>query len=144
MKFSRKASRRSDSSTLTRRLWDFTGTAMLNLFMFLFIVAYLSPLAFMVIASFTPRDQFLNPNAPILPSERVKFPYEGKDLIVYEVPMEDGIKQLALYKPSRKSSLFIDPKNPQAGPILWEGQWRSLKSVYYFKPTLDNFKDFLS
>ena len=144
MKFSRNPSRKSDASTLTRRLWDFTGTATLNLFMFLFIVAYLSPLAFMVIASFTPRDQFLNPNAPILPSERVKFPYEGKDLIVYQVPTEDGIKNWALYKPSRRSSQFIDPQNPEAGPILWDGQWRSLKPIYRFKPTLDNFRDFLS
>src|SRR5215210_2326136 len=88
------------ASTLTKRLWNFTGTAMLNLFMLLFLVAYLSPLPFMVIASLTPRDQFLNPNAPILPSARVKFNYGGKDLIVYEVPTEAGIKQLALYKPS--------------------------------------------
>ena len=49
MKFSRNPSHKSDSSRLTLRLWDFTGTAMLNLFMFLLIVAYLSPLAFMVI-----------------------------------------------------------------------------------------------
>ena len=119
MKFSRNPSRKSDSSRLTLRLWDFTGTALLNLFMFLFIVAYLSPLTFMVIASFTPRDQFLNPNAPILPSERIKFPYEGKNLIVYQVPTEDGIKNWALYKPARRSSQFIDPQNPDAGPILW-------------------------
>jgi multiple sugar transport system permease protein len=124
-------------------LWDFTGTALINLFMFLFLVVYLSPLPFMVIASLTPRDQFLDANAPILPSERVKFNYEGKDLIVYEVPTEDGVKQWALYKPSRKSSQFIDPANPEAGPIVWDGQWRSLKSVYRFKPTLDNYKEFL-
>ncbi len=144
MRFSRNRSRKSDSSTLTLRLWDFTGTAMLNLFMFLFIVTYLSPLAFMVIASFTPRDQFLNPNAPILPSERVKFPYEGKDLIVYQVPTEEGIRNWALYKPSRRSSQFIDPQNPEAGPILWEGAWRTLQPIYRFKPTLDNFRDFLA
>jgi multiple sugar transport system permease protein len=124
-------------------LWDFTGTALLNLFIFLFLVAYLSPLPFMVIASLTPRDQFLDANAPILPSERVKFNYEGKDLIVYEVPTDDGVKQWALYKPSRRSSEFIDPANPDAGPIVWEGQWRTLKSVYRFKPTLDNYKEFL-
>ena len=139
----RKPAYLRDSSRLTYRLWDFTGTALLNLFMFLFLVAYLSPLPFMVIASLTPRDQFLDANAPILPSERVKFNYEGKDLIVYEVPTEDGVKQWALYKPSRRSSQFIDPANPEAGPIVWEGQWRSLKSVYRFKPTLDNYKDFL-
>jgi multiple sugar transport system permease protein len=144
MKFNRSQSHGTDASRLTLRLWDFTGTAMLNLFMFLFLVAYLSPLPFMLIAALTPRDQFLDANAPILPSERVKFSYEGKNLIVYEVPTEDGIKHWALYKPSRRSSLFIDPNNPQAGPILWQGVWRSLKAVYQFKPTLDNFKDFLS
>lgn len=97
MTFRTKTSRQSDASHLTQRLWNFTGTAMLNLFVFLFLVAYLSPLPFMVIASLTPRDQFLDAHAPILPSERVKFNYEGKDLIVYKVPMEDEIRHLALY-----------------------------------------------
>ena len=92
MKFSRMLFRRGETSRLTLRLWDFTGTAILNLFMFLFLLAYLSPLPFMVIASLTPSDQFLDPNAPILPSKRVKFHYEGKDLIVYQVPTENGIK----------------------------------------------------
>lgn len=135
--------RGSSHSTLTLKIWDFTGTALLNFFIFLFIAAYLSPLPFMVIASFTPRDQFLDANAPILPSERMKFNYEGKDLIVYRVPTEDGEKQLALFKPSRQSSEFIDPEDPSAGPILWEGNWRSLKAVYRFSPTLENFEAFL-
>jgi multiple sugar transport system permease protein len=130
-------------SRLTFRLWDFTGTAMLNLFMTLFLVAYLSPLPFMVIASLTPQDQFLDANAPILPSRRVKFNYEGKDLVVYSVPTGDGEKHWALYKPGRRSSEFIDPQNPKAGSIVWEGQWRGLKAVYRFEPTLDNFKEFL-
>jgi multiple sugar transport system permease protein len=136
--------RGSDHSTLTLKIWDFTGTALLNFFMFLFIVAYLSPLPFMVIASFTPRNQFLDVKAPILPSERERFNYAGKDLIVYHVPTDDGERQLALYKPSRQSSEFIDPKDPSAGPIHWEGNWRSLKAVYHFKPTLENFEAFLS
>ena len=144
MRFNRKASRGRDASRLTLRLWDFTGTAMLNLFMFLFLVAYLSPLPFMVIASLTPHDQFLDSNAPILPSKRVKFNYEGKDRIVYQVPTDQGIKHWALYKPSRQSSQFIDPENPQAGPILWQGPWRTLKADYEFAPTLDNFKDFFA
>ncbi len=142
--FNRKSPRNSGVSTLTFRLWDFTGTALLNLFMFLFIIAYLSPLPFMVIAALTPSDQFLDANAPILPSARVKFNYEGKDLIVYNVPFEDGDRHLALYKPSRQSSEFVDPKNPEAGMLTWQGSWRSLKAVYEPKPTLYNFKDFLS
>lgn len=143
MRFNRKPSRKRDVSTLTLRLWDFTGTAMINLFMFLFIIAYLSPLPFMLIASLTPSNQFLDANAPILPSERVTFNYEGEDLIVYEVPTDDGIKQWALYKPSRQSSEFIDPKNPEAGTVQWQGSWRTLKAVYQFKPTLENYQEFL-
>lgn len=143
LKSKRGAENRKNVSHLTHRLWNFTGTAMLNLFMFLFLIIYLSPLPFVVIASLTSRDQFLDGNAPLLPSARVKFNYEGKDLVVYNVPVEDGIKQWALYKPSRKSSEFIDPQHPELGPIHWEGQWRTLKSVYVFSPTLENFKDFL-
>jgi multiple sugar transport system permease protein len=98
----------------------------------------------MVIASLTPQDQFLDANAPILPSRRVKLNYEGKDLVVYRVPTEEGEKHWALYKPGRQSSEFIDPQNPQAGPIVWNGQWRGLKAVYRFEPTLENFKEFLA
>lgn len=143
MIFNRKALRKSGASRLTLRLWDFTGTALLNLFMFIFLVAYLSPLPFMVIASLTPRNQFLDARAPILPSERVTFDYEGKELIVYDVPTQDGIKQWALYKPGRKVSQFVDPANAAAGLIEWDGAWRTLRAVYKFAPTLDNFRNFL-
>ena len=142
MRFRSESSPRKDVSRLTARLWDFTGTAMLNLFMFLFLLAYLSPLPFMVIASLTPHDQFLDPNAPILPSRRVKFFYDGKDRIVYQVPTEDGIKHWALYKPSRQSSQFIDPEHPEAGPIVWKGNWRMLQANYEFAPTMENYKNF--
>ena len=144
MRISRRDSARKHGvSTLTFKLWDFTGTALLNLFMLLFLVVYLSPLSFMVIAALTPSNQFLDANAPILPSRRVTFNYEGKDRIVYQVPTEDGVKHWALYKPSRQSSEFIDPENPEAGLIHWEGQWRGLKAVYEFQPTLENFTEFL-
>ncbi len=139
----RKRTQNRDVSRLTLRLWDFTGTAILNLFMFLFLLIYLSPLPFMVIASLTPHAQFLDTNAPVLPSRRVTFNYEGKDLVVYNVPTENGIQQWALYKPSRQSSEFIDPRQPEQGTIHWVGPWRTLRSVYTFSPTLDNFKNFL-
>ena len=144
MNFKRKSARRIDASRLTVKLWDFTGTALLNLFIFLFIVAYLSPLPFMVIASLTPREQFLDAKAPILPSERVTFNYGGKDLIIYQVPTDEGVKQWALVKPGRIASQFIDPANPSAGTVEWKGNWRTLRAVYRSKPTLDNFRNFLS
>ena len=144
MRFNRQTSPKRDIPRLTAKLWDFTGTALLNLFMFMFLVTYLSPLPFMIIASLTPHQQFLDSNAPILPSKRVTFNYDGKDRIVYQVPTEQGIKHWALYKPSRQSSQFIDPQNPGAGLIVWQGAWRSLKADYELAPTLDNFKEFFA
>jgi multiple sugar transport system permease protein len=144
MKLSPKATRRRDVSRLTFQLWDFTGTAMLNLFLFVFLIAYLSPLPFMVISSLTPRSQFLDAKAPILPSERVTFEYKGEELVVYEVPAADGVKRWALYKPGRKSSQFVDPAIPSAGAFEWIGQWRTLRAVYHFKPTIQNYIDFLA
>ncbi|MGE5378316.1 MAG: carbohydrate ABC transporter permease [Bacteroidota bacterium] len=135
--------RSTDASRLTFKLWDFTGTAMLNLFMFLFVLAYLSPLPFMVIASLTPQQQFMDSHAPILPAQRVTIMYEGKELDVLKVPTGEGERRWALYKPGRKESQFIDPQNPGAGPIKWVGQWRTLEPVYRLQPTLENFKRFL-
>ena len=139
-----RSKRKKEFSTLSFKLWDFSGTALLNLFMLIFVAAYLSPLPFMVIASLTPRDQFLDANAPILPSTREKFTYEGDELIVYKVPTEGGEKEWALYKKGRQSSEFIDPNNVEVGPIVWEGSWRTLVGVYKFQPTLKNYKEFAS
>jgi multiple sugar transport system permease protein len=139
-----KTTRRRNVSRLTFQLWDFTGTAMLNLFLFLFLIAYLSPLPFMVVSSLTPRTQFFDAKAPILPSEHVTLEYKGEELVVYEVPTADGVKNWALYKPGRKSSQFIDPANPSAGPFEWIGQWRLLRAVYHFKPSIQNYIDFLA
>jgi len=138
--FNRK---RKDVSTLTYKLWDFTGTALLNLFLFLFIMVYLSPLSVMVISSFTSHQQFLDSHAPILPSESENFTYEGKELTVYSVPTENGVKHWALYKASRVASQFVDPENPEKGIFEWEGNWRALSPVYHFKLAYDNYTDFL-
>jgi hypothetical protein len=107
MIFNRKSLRKSGASRLTLRLWDFTGTAMLNLLLFLFLIAYLSPIPFMVIASLTPRDQFLDARAPILPSERVKFEYEGKERIVYKVPTKMGQRGRCTNRAGRQANSSI-------------------------------------
>jgi multiple sugar transport system permease protein len=144
LKFNGRPRARRDVSVLTLKLWDFTGSALLNLFVFMLIVAYLSPLSFMVIAALTPRDQFLDAMAPIWPAERETLNYNGKRLIVYQVPTEAGVQNLALLKPYRKYAEFIDPANPAAGVIHWDGNWRSLKPIYHFSPTLENFDKFLA
>ncbi len=42
---------RRQSSTLTLRTWEFTGTALLTLFIWLFLLVFLSPLSYMVVTS---------------------------------------------------------------------------------------------
>src|SRR5262249_46101424 len=60
-------------------------------------------------------------------------------LEVYRVPTENGIRNLAILKKGRKESTFIDPANPQAGEIRWQGSWRTLDRPWTLSPTWSNF-----
>ncbi len=135
--------RHSDHSTLTLRAWEFTGSALVNLFVWLLVLGYLSPLSYMVVTSLKNREQFLDPYAPLYPAERIRFNYQGRELIVYDVPFEGGTRRLGLLKPARESSQFIDPQHPEAGIITWQGNWRSLRAVYQFKLSYSNFQNFV-
>jgi len=135
-------SRRRDHhgvSTLTLRLWEFSGTALLNLFVFVLLIAYLSPMAYMVVTSLKLKAQLLDSNAPIYPAERVMYTYQGEDYPVYQFPTSTGIKDMALVTPRLLSSEFVDPQNPGAGLFHWVGSWRTLKSVYRLHLSFSNF-----
>lgn len=126
-------------STLTLRLWEFSGTALLNLIVFTLIAVYLSPLAYMLITSLKSQEQMRDTFAPILPAERLTFTYDGKTYALYKVPTDEGVRHLALVNSSRTYSEFLDPERPEAGLIRWEGSWRSLEGVYRFKLNWSNF-----
>jgi multiple sugar transport system permease protein len=83
--------------------------------------------------------QLQDPNSPLYPATRVQFNYQGKDYYVMSVPTDEGIKEWALVKASRASTQFVDPKNPGAGLITWEGNWRSLNYVYKPNFSLENY-----
>ncbi len=129
-----------DASTLSLRLWEFTGTALVNLFVCILLVACLSPLSYMVITSFKSRFQLQDSFAPIWPATPVTYFYEGKDRLVYDVPTIYGARQLALVEPHLKTSGFIDPTYPEGGIIEWQGYWRSLRRVYRPEITFENFE----
>jgi multiple sugar transport system permease protein len=129
----------SGASTLTFRAWEFTGTAMVNLFIFTLLAAYLSPLLYMVATSLKEKQQFLDSSAPFYPARQVEFEYEGKSYPLLEVPTEQGIQQWAIINRTRTSAEFIDPANPETGLIAWQGNWRELKKVYQPHITFDNF-----
>ncbi len=107
------------------RSWLVTGATGLTLFLFLI------PLAFMAITSLQSEQQIGNIGGPILPRSPATFEYETEALDMYTVPMADGTEQaLAMLQPGRQVSQFIDPADPGAGPIEWEGNWRQLSPAY--------------
>ena len=129
--------RRTGTRTTSRKMWARLGmTALAVAFLFIFLV----PLANMVFMSLKTMDQMTEPGAPIYPASPATYEYEGKELPVYEVPLEDGSTQeLAMLKPGRRVSTFIDPSDPTAEPIEWQGAWRTLDRPWSFDPTWSNF-----
>ncbi len=100
---------------------------------------YLLPLGYSAITSVKTKEQVSDINAPILPAKPKTFTYEGRVYDVYRVPTEEGVKELALINRGRTSSEFIDPANPEAGLITWEGRWRTLKPSYQPAWAWDNY-----
>lgn len=125
---------------LSLQLWETLGTALLNLFIFGLLFVYLFPMVYMVATSLMEGPQLADRNAPAYPSQLIRMEYEGKNYAVYNVPFENGeVRELALIKPGRTSSEFIDPAHPESGVITWEGNWRKLIGVYKWHITFDNF-----
>ena len=124
---------------LSLKRWESLGTAMFNLFIFTLLVVYLFPILYMVSTSFMETYQLRDRNAPPYPSRQLRYEYDGKERLIYNVPVGDEVRELALVDPGRQTSDFIDPQNPEAGIITWEGNRRQLIGVYEFHMTWDNF-----
>lgn len=107
----------------------------------LFIVLlFIAPLAYMLVTGLKSYDQMGDSQVPaIWPFSRATFEYQGNPLDLYKVPTANGTKELAMLKPGRTESEFIDPQNPDAGPITWAGNWRLLPAVYQSDPQWKNF-----
>ena len=76
------------------------------------LAAFLSPVLRAVMVSLKTPDQLSETNAPFLPSLPQTFECEGKKYDIYIVPLDGGSRPLALVKPGRTQSQFVDPANP--------------------------------
>jgi ABC-type sugar transport system, permease component len=115
-------------------------TAILTVAMSGIVVAFLSPLAYSALMSLKSEQQISQPNSPILPSDPRTFDYNGDTYDVYYVPMPDGsTRELALVTKGRQQSDFVDPTNPGAGPITWQGSWRTLSQPWQLAPQWGNY-----
>ena len=106
------------------------------------LAAFLSPLLRSFTVSIKSPEQNSQVGGPLLPSTPASFTYKDRDYPVYQVPFPDGsTRDLALYKKGRTSSQFVDPATPNAAPIVWEGQWRTLSPAWKFDPQWNNYGD---
>lgn len=119
--------------------WERLGTILVNGLVIGLLLLYLFPMLYMAATSLMQRQQLGDRYAPPYPASPVTFTYQGEEVKVYQVPLEGGTRELALVKPGRRASEFIDPNNPEAGLIPWQGSWRALPGVYRFEITWDNF-----
>jgi multiple sugar transport system permease protein len=117
------------------------ATALTTLLALFIVTVYLAPLAYMTLTAFKTIDMVRDVNSQLLPSSPVTFNYEGEEYPLLNVPTEDGTKVLALYKPGREESDYIDPANPEAGTIHVVGRWRVMEPVYEFDPIFTNFPE---
>jgi multiple sugar transport system permease protein len=119
-----------------RRKGGLVVTGVTGLVLFVFLL----PLTYMVVTSLKSEQMITDLAAPILPQSPATFEYEGEKLEILAVPMSDGSeRQLAMLQPGRQVSQFIDPSDPEAGPIEWEGNWRQLEPAYELDLRWENY-----
>ena len=128
----------SRGERIFRKIWDNGSFTLITL---VILAVFLMPFGYGIITSLKTDNQISALGAPILPSSAVTYNYEGKDYDVVEVPTDDGVKQLALVVKGRETSSFVDPENPEAGLIEWEGRWRTLAPVWQSDIQWSNYAD---
>jgi multiple sugar transport system permease protein len=151
------------------RLRKTLPSALLTGFTAVLLAVFLIPFVYMVMTSLKTQAQFAFQNAPIWPvlpptweypggntgtytvtvnkalttpvEETVNLgDYVGRQLDIYTVPLEDGEKRLALLKGFQKGSIFLDPQDAAAGPIVWNGgSFKSLQRPWVVAPAWSNY-----
>ncbi len=104
------------------------------------MVIFMLPLGYMIATAFKHDSQLTAQNAPLYPAEASTFEYQGEKYPLYDVPVDGGVKRLALVKPYREDSDMIDPAHPEQGVFNVKGRWRTWDPVYTFALTLENFQ----
>jgi multiple sugar transport system permease protein len=126
-------------SAMQRRTRRFLAVSGVTLLAITLVSAFLMPLVYMFATAFKEERQLTTPGAPLYPATAETFEWDGVERPVYNVPTDDGVQALALIEPHREDAVFIDPANPDAGPIVWEGRWRTLEQHWTFDLRWENF-----
>ena len=115
-----------------RSLW-------ITLLALVFLALFLSPLLYMLFTALKTPQQMSMQGAPLWPASQATFTHQGKSYDLYQVPTDQGVRELALYQKGRDESQFLDPVDPGAPPITWKGSYRTLSRTWHFAPAWSNF-----
>lgn len=112
---------------------------LLTLVAVLLVAAFLSPLLRAATSSIKSTEQLGQAGSPLLPSDIATFDYRGEPVELFKVPLDGTVHELGLLDRGRTQSDFIDPANPDAPPITWQGSWRTLEPVWVLAPHFENY-----
>ncbi len=124
------------------QLQKFTAGAIITMLASLSLFIFLMPIYNMFLTALKSEQQIVvGGRGQIWPLSPRTFAYESQEYPIYLVPTAEGEQEWALVRKGRQASEFVDPANPEAGLISWEGNWRQLAPSAYFDPQWGNFKE---
>jgi len=126
----------------TKQMRNLGLTATVTLFALLLLLAFLMPFVYGFSTAFKDKEMIAaTATGPIYPAEQRSFDYNGEALLLFEVPVDGEIREMAMLERSRREATFIDPANPDADPYVWEGRWQQLDKIWEFSPRFGNFEE---
>ncbi len=123
------------------RLKKYSQSFVLTFLATALLAGFLSPLLRSATLSIKDTQQINTLGAPIYPADPEKFVYNGRSLDVYQVPIDGTVRNLALVQGGRSSGQFVDPLNPGAGVITWQGSYRALSPAWVLAPHPENYSN---
>jgi multiple sugar transport system permease protein len=132
--------RAARSAFLTpRSVRDLTASLLVTALGVAVMLIFLMPLGYMLATAFKQDSQLSSQNAPLYPAKAATYNYKGTDYPLYDVPTDQGVRQLVLINPFRENSDMLDPAHPEQGVFNVVGRWRTWNPEYQFSLTAENF-----
>jgi multiple sugar transport system permease protein len=125
----------------TLRRKDAGRSFLLTFIVVVALAAFLSPILRSLAVSLRTPEQVGQADSPQYPAVPETFEYDGKTYDLYVVPIDGADRNLALSRKGRADSDYIDPANPTAGPITWQGSRLTLPRESTFSPAWQNYAD---
>ncbi len=159
------ARQRSARPRLSKKAREAVNTILLTGLTLVVLFFFLMPLVYGIVTSLKTDNQITNSGAPWWPASEETFTHDGAEYKIYRVvecdaagnPIPWGYDPAALTVPDcrdggreynwglavkrREYAEFIDPQNPEAGLIRWEGRWRTLERNWKFDAQWGNYPE---